>query len=232
MFAIMAERPVHENIRELSDSLTALSEAVLRNFLLAIDVLQSLDNDKAWQVKNSDREIDEAEIQLESQCLSFLALQQPVAKDFRTIVAIMKINDNLERIGDLSVHIVERLPEIGSGLQRAYDFDSMGIKVGEMVKKAVDAFAYKDEALARQINQLEEEIDLMHRLIFKKAMASMKEPSADIDQLIAVLSISRYLERIADHATKIAREVVYLVTGEKGREKDSAYDKLLNSLVN
>ncbi len=228
----MAERPVHEHIRELSDSLTALSEIVLRNFLLAIDVLQSLDKGKARQVKNADREIDEAEIQLESQCLSFLALQQPVAKDFRTIVAIMKINDNLERIGDLSVHIVERLPEIGSGLQRTYDFDSMGMKVGEMVKKAVDAFAYKDEALARQINQLEEEIDLMHRLIFKKAMASMKEPSADIDQLIAVLSISRYLERIADHATKIANEVVYLVTGVKSREKDSAYDKLLSSLVN
>jgi phosphate transport system protein len=232
MSAIMAERPVHEHIRELSDSLVALSGTVLRNFLLAIDVLQSLDTDRAREVKDADRQIDDAEILLESQCLSFLALQQPVAKDLRTIVAIMKINDYLERIGDLSVHVVERLPEIGSGLQRTYDFGSMGMKVGEMLKKAVDAFAFRDDGLARQIDMFEAEIDLMHRVIFKKAMASMKEPAADIDQLIAVLSLSRYLERIADHAVKIAREVVYLVTGESARQKDNSYEKLIDSLRN
>ena len=228
----MAERPVHEHIRDLSDSLVALSGTVLRNFLLAIEALQSLDKDKALQVKSADGEIDDSEIQLESQCLSFLALQQPVAKDLRTIVAIMKINDNLQRIGDLSVHVAERLPDIGSGLQRTFDFGSMGMKAGEMVKKAVDAFALRDHGLAMQIDELEEEIDLMHRVIFKKAMASMKEPDADIDQLIAVLSISRYLERIADHAVKIAREVVYLVTGESARQKDNSYEKLLDSLRN
>lgn len=228
----MSERPVHEHIRELTDTLVLIASSVRRNLHLALDALKEMDTEKARRVKNADYDIDEAEVRLESQCLSFLALQQPVARDLRTIVAIMKINDDIERIGDLSVHIVERVGDIDRELQQHYDLESVGVKVVEMLQYAIDAFAGKDTAKAARVFAIEEEIDYLHRTIVRNVMAAMKTPSGEIEQLIAVLSVSRYLERIADHATKTAREVVYLVTGETPRQSESSYEKLFESLRN
>jgi phosphate transport system protein len=228
----MSERPVHEHIKALTDTLVQLASSVRRNLLLALNALNEMDSEKVRKVKNAAYDISEAQIQLESQCLSFLALQQPVARDFRTIVAIMKINDDIERIGDLSVHIVERTQEIGQKQQQNYDLEGIGAKVAEMLQDAIDAFAAKNTAKAARVFAIEEQIDYMHRTIVKNVMAAMKTPSEEIEQLIAILSVSRYLERIADHATKTAREVVYLVTGETPRQSDSSYEKLFKSLRN
>ena len=228
----MPERPVHEHIRELTDTLVLLASSARLNLLLALEALKEMDIDKARRVKQADYDIDEAGQRLESQCLSFLALQQPVAKDLRTIVAIMRINDDIERIGDLPVHIVERAPDIDRELQQQYDLESVGAKVAEMLQYAIDAFAAKDTVKATRVFAIEEEIDSMHRMIVRTVMAAMKILPGEIEQLIAVLSVSRYLERIADHATKTAREALYLVTGETPRQKDSSYEKLFESLRN
>ncbi|MBN1279056.1 MAG: phosphate signaling complex protein PhoU [Chlorobium sp.] len=229
----MLERPVHEHISELTDTLVFLALSVHRNLLLALDALKEMDTEKARRVKNADYDINEAEVQLETQCLSFLALQQPVARDLRTIVAIMKINDDIERIGDLSVHIVERSQDIDRELQKYYDLESAGAKVADMLQYAIDAFAQKDTAKAARVFTTEQEINYMYRTIVRNVMASMKTPSGEIEQLIAVLSVSRYLERIADHATKTAREVVHLVTGQTApRQRESSYEKLFESLRN
>ncbi|NTU96570.1 MAG: phosphate signaling complex protein PhoU [Chlorobiaceae bacterium] len=228
----MSERPVHDRIRELSDTLVELAANARGNLLEALEALKTLDSRKARRVKTFGYDIGEAETRLESQCLSFLALQQPVAKDFRTIVAIMKINEDIERIGDLSVHIVERVPDIGREMLQAYDLEMVGEKVADMLQDAIDAFAERDALKAGRVNVIEEEIDSMHSTIVRNVIDAMKASSRDVEQLVAVLSISRSLERIADHATRISREVVYLVTGETPRQMDSAYEFLLKSLRN
>ena len=226
----MSERPVHELIRELSQVLVQLSDKVLENFFHALHAIKHQDEQSARQIRLVDEEIDIAEVNLEERCLAFLALQQPVARDLRTIVTIMKINDDLERIGDLAVHIIDRMPEISPGMLDSFDFENMGVHAGEMVKKSIQAFISKDRTLADQVCALDEEIDVMHRSIFKRVTMLMKSPDSPVDELIATLSISRYIERMADHATMIAREVIYLVTGEIVRHQEGFYDKLIESL--
>ncbi len=226
----MSERPVHELIKELSQILVQLSEKVLRNFFLSMNAVKHHDMESARLVKTVDNEIDMAEVDLEERCLAFLALQQPVARDLRTIVTIMKINDDLERIGDLAVHITDRMPEISSQLLESFGFEAMGKHAGVMVKQSIEAFVSKDRNLADEVCANDEEIDIMHRAIFKRVTKLMKTADANVDELIAALSISRYIERMGDHATMIAREVIYLVTGEIVRHKGDFYENLLESL--
>ncbi len=227
----MSSRPVHELIKELSMVLVQISDKVVGNLYNALDAVKHNDEQGARQVRLVDREIDVAEVTLEERCLAFLALQQPVARDLRTIVTIIKINDDLERIGDLAVHIIDRMPEISPEMVESFSFVEMGRHAGEMVKKSIEAFISKDRALADEVCALDEEIDVMHRFVFKKVTVFMKSPSSDVDQLIAALSISRYIERMADHASRIAQEVIYLVTGEIARHNGSFfYEKLIESL--
>ena len=226
----MSERPVHELIKELSQILVQLSEKVLENFFLSLNAIKHKDVDSARRIRMVDKEIDMAEVDLEERCLAFLALQQPVARDLRTIVTIMKINDDLERIGDLAVHIIDRMPEISHDMLELFSFEKMGVHAGDMVKHSIEAFISKDRNLADEVCALDEEIDVMHRAAFKKVTKLMKSQDANVDELIAALSISRYIERMADHATRIAREVIYLLTGEIVRHKGDFYENLLESL--
>jgi phosphate transport system protein len=219
----MSERPVHELIKELSEVLVQLSDKVVGNLLAALYAVKNQDEEGARNIRMVDDEIDVAEVNLEERCLAFLALQQPVARDLRTIVTIIKINDDLERIGDLAVHIIERMPEISPDILELFAFENMGMHAGEMVKKSIEAFVAKDRILANQVCALDEEVDVMHRSVFKKVTGLMKEPDADINQLIAALSISRYIERMADHASRIANEVIFLVTGEIVRHRGGFY---------
>ncbi len=226
----MSSRPVHELIKELSQVLVQLSEKVVENLFNALHVVKHQDEQGARQIRFIDHEIDVAEVNLEERCLAFLALQQPVAKDLRTIVTIIKINDDLERIGDLAVHIIDRMLDISPELLKSFAFEDMGMHAADMVKKSIEAFISKDRMLADQVCALDEQIDMMHRSAFKKVTLLMKDPDSDVDQLIAALSISRYIERMADHASRIAHEVIYLVTGEIVRHKGGFYEKLIESL--
>ena len=225
----MSERPVHELIKELSGVLVQLSDKVLQNFILSLNAIKHQDMESARRIRMVDDEIDRAEVDLEERCLAFLALQQPVARDLRTIVTIMKINDDLERIGDLAVHIIDRMPEISTGMLEMFAFEKMGVHAGAMVKQSIEAYIARDRNLAEEVCALDEEVDVMHRAAFKKVTRLMKTADANVDELIAALSISRYIERMADHATRIAREVIYLVTGEIVRHKGDFYEHLLGS---
>ena len=226
----MSERPVHELIKELSGVLVQLSDKVLQNFILSLNAIKHQDMESARRIRMVDDEIDRAEVDLEERCLAFLALQQPVARDLRTIVTIMKINDDLERIGDLAVHIIDRMPEISTGMLEMFAFEKMGVHAGAMVKQSIEAYIARDRNLAEEVCALDEEVDVMHRAAFKKVTRLMKTADANVDELIAALSISRYIERMADHATRIARQVIYLVTGEIVRHKGDFYENLLESL--
>ncbi len=226
----MSPRPVHELITELSSVLVHISDKVVANLYNALDAVKREDEQGARQIRIVDHEIDMAEVSLEERCLAFLALQQPVAGDLRTIITIIKINDDLERIGDLAVHIIDRMPEINPEMLDSFSFEVMGRKTGEMVSKSIQAFISKDRSLADEVCALDDEIDVMHRAVFKKVTGLMKSSSSDVDPLIAALSISRYIERMADHASRIAHEVIYLVTGEIVRHNGGFYEKLIESI--
>jgi phosphate transport system protein len=122
------------------------------------------------------------------------------------------------------------MPGISQKLLESFEFETMGLHAGEMVKRSIEAFVSKDRNLADEVCALDEEIDVMHRAAFKKVTRLMKSPEANVDELIAALSISRYIERMADHATMIAREVIYLITGEIVRHKGDFYENILESL--
>lgn len=226
----MSERPVHEYIKELSEALVQLSEKVLQNFNEALYAVTHKDIQTARKIRIVDDEIDQAEVRLEEQCLEFLALHQPVARDLRTMVTIIKINDDLERIGDLAVHIIERMPELGQEVMDRYEFEKMGNLSATMVRKAIEAFVMRDRQLADKVCAMDEDVDAMHRTVFKKVADAMKACNTDTEQLLAVLSVSRYIERMADHATRIALEAIYLVTGEIVRHSDDTFEKLIQSL--
>ncbi len=225
----MSERPTHVLIKELSLILAQLSGKVVGNFLDALHAVKHHDDQGAHHIRIVENEIDVAEVNLEERCLAFLALQQPVAKDLRAIVTIIKINDELKHIGDLAIHIIDRIPEISPEMLESFEFENICMHAGEMVKKSIEAFVSKDSILARLVSAMDEDIDSIHRKVFKRVTSLMKKPDSDVDQLIAALSISRYIERMADHATRIANEVVYLVTGEMVRHTEWSYDQLITS---
>ena len=220
----MPDRPVHVHIQELSQVLVDLSTRVVGNLFEALCAVKYQDEHGVPRIKLVENELDIEEIDLEEQCIQFIALQHPVAKDLRTIIAIMMISHELERIGEISLHIIDSMFEISPALLELLDFESMFMLAGEMVKKSIDAFVLQDRDLADQVCAHDDEVDAMHRAAFKKVTALMKIADADVIRLTNALSISRNIERMADHASKIAQEVIYLVTGELVKHKDSRDD--------
>ncbi len=162
-----------------------------------------------------DTQIDHEENQVEEECLKILALHQPVAVDLRRIAAIMKINTDLERMADLAVDIAERavhltqLPAIlvPQKLQRMTDLTTV------MVRHSLDAFVNLDPRLARQVCRLDDDVDRLNHEIIQELIRTMQESSAAVEAGLSLFSATRHLERIADHATNVAEDVIYLVEG-------------------
>jgi phosphate transport system protein len=222
----MPDRQIHELINELSCILVRYSEKVVQQ------LSHALHNTEAQHEALQQGSYGNESTNLEERCLTYLALQQPVAKDLRAIVTIIKINDELHHISDLSRNIIKRMKEIQPEMVEHFGFENMAMNAKEMVIKAIDSFVEKDDSLARKLHEMDDAIDTTHRNIFNTATAMMKNPDADIDQLIASLSISRYIERMADHAVSIANEVIFLVTGEMIRHAEWSYEELLKSRNN
>ncbi len=167
-----------------------------------------------------DIKIDEMEVELEEEGLKILALHQPVAIDLRFIVAVLRINSDLERIGDLAVNLAERasflssekqcrdLPEIPVYLTK------MAEKAKEMVHLSLDALVNLDPGLAREVMEADDIVDAMNREMFQLIYDRIKETPDRVEGLIHLLSATRHLERVADHATNIAEDVIYMITGE------------------
>jgi len=217
----MSDRPVHVHIQELSQVLVDISSRVVANLFEALRAVKYQDKHSVPRIKLMENELDMEEIDLEEECIQFIALHHPVAKDMRTILAIMVISEELERIGDISLHIIDSMIDIRSSMLDLFEFELMFMLSGKMVKKSIDAFVLQDRDLADQVCAHDDKVDVMHRKACKKVTALMKTGDADVNQLVNALSVSRDIERMADHATRIALEVIYLVTGELVKHKDS-----------
>ena len=203
--------------------LTALVEENLQS---AVAAVTDHDTELADQVIAKDIEIDQLEVDLEEDCLKVLALHQPVAIDLRFVIATLKINNDLERIGDLAVNIAERIHRLAAVSLRDIDFDlpRMLELTMAMVKDSADALVEMDPDLARRVCRDDDQIDDLEHEARRTTEQKIQQNPEMAGHLISLLGISRDLERIADHATNIAEDVIYMVDGEIVRHRHGAND--------
>jgi len=204
-----------KEIEKLKKKILHLSAMVEESLTLAVKAVTNRDSALARQIIDFDNEIDEMEVDVEEECLKTLALHQPVAIDLRFIIAVLKINNDLERIGDLASNIAERTTDLVQWRNRDVPFDlpAMLLHSITMVKKSTDALISMDPALAREVCASDDYMDELHRLAFKTVQEEIKNKPEMVEYYIQLLSVSRVLERIADHATNIAEDVIYMVEG-------------------
>lgn len=221
-------RHLQREIEGIKLKLLSLCALVEKSVALATRAVAEQDAAMARCVMDDDAVIDRMEVEIEEDCLKTLALYQPVAIDLRTLVAVLKINNDLERIGDLAVNVAERACYLASGqhsLPAAFESDIMVDKVIIMLKSAVDAFVEGNIASARRVCQADDEVDAINKAMYKSVELQIRESESDVTALIHLLSVSRDLERIADHATNIAEDVIYMMSGEIVRHNLEDYTR-------
>ena len=202
-----------EKLKKLILSLGAMAEEEVR---MAIKAIELKDAEIAKKIIIDDHRIDEMEVDIEEECLKVLALHQPVAVDLRFIVAVIKINNDLERIGDEAVNIAERVESLAKRKISSfyYDYSKMAQKAENMLKMSLDALVNLDLDLAFKVLTLDDEVDQMHREIYDRVKEVMNQNPDYVGYLINLYTTSRHLERVGDHSTNIAEEVIYLIEGE------------------
>lgn len=179
----------------------------------AIRALLEHRQDLAEQVVAGDRQVNDLQVEIDDRCLKLLALQQPVGADLRLITSAMKINADLERMGDQAVNIAETVLRLLSQppLKSVVDVARMAEMAEAMLRDALDAFVRKDSAAARQVLQRDDAVDHLKDSIFRVLLTYMMADPGTIDRALSLILISRNLERIADHATNVAEDVIFLV---------------------
>jgi phosphate transport system protein len=202
-----------ETIKKRILTLGALVEDRVR---LAAQAVDQIDAEIAQGIIKADYEVDEMEVEIEEECLKVLALHQPVAVDLRFIIAVIKINNELERIGDQAVNIAQRVEVIAKRPKPPFMFDYslMAEKVQRMLKMSLDSFVNLDVDIAYKVITMDDEVDQIKKDAYDRIKQAIKDLPERVGYYINLLLISRHLERLADHATNIAEEVIYLVEGE------------------
>ena len=206
----------HRELEKLKKKILSLGALVEERVYMASKAIEKRDRDLAEKIIKADHEIDEMEVEIEEECLKILALHQPVAIDLRFIAAVIKINNDLERIGDEAVNIAERIQSIAKRdtVSFVFDYSCMSQKTEAMLKQSLDALVNLDLDLAFKILTLDDEVDQLQSEAYGRIKQAMRENPQDMTYLLNLYLISRHLERIADHATNIAEEVIYLIEGE------------------
>ena len=202
-------------IEKLKTAFLLLGGTVEERFQTAVEALEHMDADKATAVIEGDREIDLMEVNLEEECLKILALYQPVAVDLRFIITVLKVNNDLERIGDLAVNISEAVLPLSTKepLHFPFDFVEMAQKAGGMLRDSLNALVDQDILLAENVRRSDTEVDVMYREARKQAAVKIKANPNRTEDLLQLLRISTALERVGDLACNIAEDVIYLVDG-------------------
>jgi phosphate transport system protein len=204
------------DLDHLQRHLMALAASVEEAIFKGTRALQERDAALAREVIAGDSAIDQEDNYIENECLKMLALHQPVAIDLRRIVAALKINTDLERMADLAVNIAERALDLADLPRLAVprNLQAMTDRTTSMVRQSLDAFVLHSTFQARQVIRLDEEVDRYNREIIAELIGHMQRSPEQVPALLSFFSAVRQLERIADHATNIAEDVVYLIEGE------------------
>jgi len=208
---------LHREIDELKKRILGLSALVEESVYKAVKAVEARDEKLAREVIEGDQQLDMVELEVEEECLKILALHQPVAADLRFIVAVLKINNDLERIGDLAVNIASRaikLSAIKTQPEALIDFQDLESKVQQMLRRSLESLVNLNEEIAKSVCSSDDAIDDINRSIHKQVIQATREHPNDVERFIILLSVSKNLERIADHATNIAEDVLYMIRGE------------------
>jgi phosphate transport system protein len=209
----MAERHYFDELEALKQRLLAMGALVEDLVRRAIQSLVERKQAQAEDVIARDREVNDLQIEIDDRCVKLLALQQPMATDLRLITSAMKINADLERMGDQAVNIAENTMKLlpHPPLKPLIDIPRMAEVAESMMRDALDAFVRKDAELARQVLVRDDEVDSLKDQLFRELLTYMMADPGTIQRALSLILISRNLERIADHATNIAEDVIFLV---------------------
>lgn len=217
---------LHRDLEEVHNDILSMSALVEGMIDQAAKALIERNLDLAAKVIATDEEVDRREVHIEEECLKILALHQPVAIDLRRIATVLKVNNDLERIADLAVNVAERCASLDAFPQFAmpHKIKQMVSMATQMVRGSLDAFVNLDPTAARRILTMDDSIDDLNVEVIRKLQATMQQHSELVIPALHCFSASRHIERIADHATNIAEDVVYLVEGDivRHRSRDEA----------
>ncbi|MCM8787308.1 MAG: phosphate signaling complex protein PhoU [Candidatus Omnitrophica bacterium] len=211
------ERYFDEELKKLHKDILRMSALVQESIFKSIEALKNRNKQEALAVISSDNKIDELELEIDEKCIDLIARYQPVARDLRYITTGMKINAELERIADLAVDIAQRVLELADKplLKPLIDIPKLSIVAQNMVKEAIDAFVKKDITLASKVILYDKEADRLRNLVCDELVKEyMLRDSTTADRAVPLLLIARHLERICDHATNIAEDIIYMVEGK------------------
>ena len=209
-------RHLQRETDRLKRKILALGALVEESLRLAFQAIEQRDAAKARRVIAGDVLIDQNEVDVEEECLKILALYQPVAGDLRFVAAVIKINSELERIGDLAENIAKRALDLLDEypVPAPATVAVMADRTGTILEKALDALVRQDALTAREVLVADGEIDALYRRLLEELKAVLRSDPDHLDAIVLLFSVARYLERLADHATNIAEDVLYMVEGE------------------
>jgi phosphate transport system protein len=207
---------LQREIERLKRKILALGAIVEENLRLAVQAIETRDVQKARKVIATDLEIDESEVEVEEECLKLLALYQPVAKDLRFIIAVVKINSELERIGDLAANVAERAEQLADEypVPVPRSLPVISDRVRSILEGVLDALVQQDAVQARKLLAADDEVDELYRQLLEELKDELRADLDHLDAIVLLFSVARYMERLADHANNIAEDVLYMVEGE------------------
>ena len=218
--------PVERVVRHFQEELELLKRRLLEmgglaeeNVRVAVKGLVDRDHDMIARVMTGDEPLNNLHIEIDSRCFTLLALYQPMAADLRTIVAAFKINTDLERVGDLAVNIAEAARRYSSHapVKKLIDIPRMATIAQSMLRDALDAFVRRDLALAQSVLNEDDRLDELKTQIFRELLTYMLQDPGTIEPALDLILVSRHLERIGDHATNIAEDVIFIVSARDVR---------------
>jgi len=209
------ERLFDEELNKLREKLLRMSGIVEESVALSIEALKDRKEELAREVLRREEGVNLLDVEIDETCLRLLALRQPMAGDLRLITSAMKIGVDLERMGDLAVNIAQRALELLRApiLKPLVDIPRMARLAQDMLKDSIQSFIDRNDALAAEVCKRDDAVDALENQVFRELLTYMLGDPATIERAVGLLLVSRYLERLADHATNIAENVIYLVRG-------------------
>jgi phosphate transport system protein len=212
-------RHFQEELEQLKTRLLEMGGLAEEQVRLAVKGLVERDRDLIDRVLVSDEPLNALHIEIDSRCFTLLALYQPMAVDLRAIVAAVKINTDLERVGDLAINIGEAARQYATHLpvKKLIDIPRMATIAQRMLRDALDAFVRRDTALAQNVLNEDDALDALKTQIFRELLTYMLQDPATIEPALDLILISRHLERIGDHATNVAEDVIFMVSAKDVR---------------
>ncbi|MCG8684485.1 MAG: phosphate signaling complex protein PhoU [Desulfobacterales bacterium] len=202
-------------MHRIKKEILSLGAMVEDRFKKSIYAIKTENLEQAQEIINTDYLVDEREVEVEEECLKTLALYQPVATDLRLITAVIKINNDLERIADYAVNIAQRYKTSAQNSNKfKYDYTAMAEQAANMLKLSLDALVSMDVDMAYKVREMDEEVNTMRNDAYRIMKDDIRRHPEMVEEIINMYLISRHIERVGDHTKNIAEEVIYLIEGE------------------